>query len=309
MKRFVVFLLLLTAFLHGAVAQQSLYQQYIEKYKDMAIEQMRRYGIPASITLAQGLLESGAGTSMLATKAHNHFGIKTGGNWTGPYVVKDDDKQGEHFRKYDNARQSYEDHSLFLSTRGRYSSLFKLSQTDYKAWAHGLKAAGYATNPEYAQKLISLIEIYNLARYDRSAAPSYKTPAASTAPRSAPSGGENRGKKDLVVGRANGRYYVVARPGDTFATIAREMEADEQKLRKYNEVSPAHSLAAGDVVYLQKKRSHVAGGLRGKYHVVAAGESLYTISQQYGVRLMTLIKANPAAATRAPKVGDTLLLQ
>lgn len=308
MKRILLFFLVLSVAL-TAGAQQSLYQQYIEKYKDMATEQMRRYGIPASITLAQGLLESGAGTSMLATKANNHFGIKTGGNWAGPYVVKDDDKRGEHFRKYDSAKQSYEDHSLFLSTRGRYSSLFKLSQTDYKGWAHGLKAAGYATNPEYAQKLISIIEIYNLQQYDKAAVPSYKTATASTGTRKSTAQDKGRDVAPLVVGRANGRYYVVARPGDTFATIAREMNADERKLRKYNEVPASHRLSAGDVVYLQKKRSHVAAPLRGKYHVIAAGESLYTISQQYGVKIKTLLRANDITGAYTPRVGNTLLLK
>ena len=132
----------------------------------MAIDQMNRYGIPASITLAQGLLESGAGTSMLAQKANNHFGIKVGGTWTGPYVTKDDDRQGERFRKYESVEESFEDHSRFLAERQRYASLFNLDPTDYRGWAHGLKEAGYATNPEYAKKLISLIDIYKLHEFD-----------------------------------------------------------------------------------------------------------------------------------------------
>ena len=149
----------------ASAAAQSLYEQYIARYKDMAIEQMQRYGIPASITLAQGLLESGAGTSMLATKANNHFGIKVGGSWTGPYVEKDDDRANERFRKYRSAAESFEDHSKFLQ-QPRYRSLFSLDKTDYRGWAKGLKAAGYATNPEYARQLISIIEIYKLHDFD-----------------------------------------------------------------------------------------------------------------------------------------------
>ena len=145
--------------------RNSVYQQYVDQYKDAAIEQMHRYKIPASITLAQALLESGAGTSYLAKQANNHFGIKVGTGWSGPYVTRDDDHKNERFRKYKNVEESYEDHSQFL-LKDRYKRLFDLNPQDYKAWARGLKACGYATNPQYADKLIEIIELYQLHQYD-----------------------------------------------------------------------------------------------------------------------------------------------
>ena len=165
-RLFTIFSLLF--FLHLSLYAQrtnQAYWSYIDQYKGLAIEQMRKYHIPASITLAQGLLESGAGRSSLATKANNHFGIKVSGNWTGPYVLKNDDAPNEKFRKYKSAKDSYEDHSKFLQGR-RYQGLFQLKITDYRGWAKGLKAAGYATSPTYAESLIRIIEMYNLYQFD-----------------------------------------------------------------------------------------------------------------------------------------------
>ena len=141
-------------------------KSYIKTYKDLAINEMHRYNIPASITLAQGILESGSGTSVLAIESNNHFGIKCHVKWTGLKIYHDDDKKQECFRKYDNPEYSYRDHSLFLSNRGRYSFLFDLKKDDYKQWAKGLKKAGYATDPKYPQKLIDLIQRYQLYKYD-----------------------------------------------------------------------------------------------------------------------------------------------
>ena len=138
-------------------------QDYINTYTKIAIEQEKQYGIPACITLAQGILESGSGRSRLATEANNHFGIKCHNDWKGKKIYKDDDKKNECFRVYDNAEQSYIDHSLFLVGKKRYADLFKLKITDYKGWAKGLKQAGYATNPKYPQLLIDIIELYDLA--------------------------------------------------------------------------------------------------------------------------------------------------
>ena len=166
-------------------AQTDPYTAYIERYKTLAVQQMYKYGIPASITLSQGLLESGAGKSLLAAKANNHFGIKAGPSWTGPVMLKDDDAVGEKFRVYPNVLASYEDHSLFLSRGRRYASLFTLERDDYKGWAHGLKSAGYATNPRYAHLLIGLIERYGLHRYDhfsRHAASALVSNTSSAAP-------------------------------------------------------------------------------------------------------------------------------
>jgi len=163
MKKWVFILLLFSSFL---VVAQNKTERYIEKYHSVAIAEMDRYGIPASITLAQGILESGNGESRLATEGKNHFGIKCHENWNGKTIIEDDDEKGECFRKYSKAADSYRDHSLFLTERGRYSFLFEYQKTDYKAWAKGLKKAGYATNPKYPKLLIDLIEKYDLSRFD-----------------------------------------------------------------------------------------------------------------------------------------------
>lgn len=157
-----LFLMLSPFFVIGQNKSNST-QDYINTYTKIAIEQEKQYGIPACITLAQGILESGSGRSRLATEANNHFGIKCHNDWKGKKIYKDDDKKNECFRVYDNAEQSYIDHSLFLVGKKRYADLFKLKITDYKGWAKGLKKAGYATNPKYPQLLIDIIELYDLA--------------------------------------------------------------------------------------------------------------------------------------------------
>ncbi len=280
-------------------AQKSAYDIYIDTYKALAIEQMERYGIPASITLAQGLLESAAGQSRLAREANNHFGIKCGSNWNGRYILYDDDARNEKFRVYDSPRESYEDHSLFLTTRSRYAFLFKYKRTDYKSWAHGLKKAGYATNPHYAQQLISLIHRYKLDQYDKMSSKDVRrsaTPSTTTG-------------NELIVRRNNDNYYVVARSGDTFASIGKEMGVSERKLRKYNEVDKRYRLQPGEIVYLEKKRKKADRSLRGKFHEVKAGESLHTIAQRYGIRMKTLYKNNHLADDYMPQVGERLKIR
>ena len=268
---------------HIAVAQNSRYEQYIATYKEEAVRQMQKYGIPASITLAQGLLESGAGTSLLATQGNNHFGIKVGGNWTGKYMLRDDDAPNEKFRVYGSALESYEDHSLFLRKGQRYASLFTLSPTDYKGWAHGLKQAGYATNPNYAPLLINLIERYNLQQYDTQKATSAKPvdnlrKAAQSA--------------DYQILCSNECYYTIAKDGDTFKTLGKRFDTPARRLRRYNEVDKNHQLRSGDIVYLTAKKRKAEKALKGKYHIVEKGESLYTIAQKYGIKVKALYKAN-----------------
>ena len=196
------------------VSQQ--YLNYIERYKGMAIDQMLRYKIPASITLAQGLLESGAGTSTWARKANNHFGIKCGRAWKGPYVLQDDDERNEKFRKYRSVEESYEDHSRFLQ-QARYSSLFDLSPKDYKGWARGLKRCGYATNPRYASLLIDLIERYDLDQYDK-----YKSSKLHFDYSSIDRQLNSESLPSHLVYRNNENYYIIARAGDTFDLLAEE---------------------------------------------------------------------------------------
>ncbi len=294
-------MLLLAACASAQSRWNSAYQQYIDQYKDLAIEQMKRYGIPASITLAQGVLESGAGRSELARKGNNHFGIKCH-TWGGATVYFDDDATSECFRAYPNVHDSYEDHSLFLAKGSRYRGLFKLSVTDYKGWARGLKAAGYATNPKYADRLIDIIQLYKLYRYDTA-----KTYDHFYARRS----------RDQKVGGAalhpiyefNENYYVKARKGDTFASIAAETGISRRKLAKYNERDKDDTLAEGDIIYLKKKRKNAPKSYKGRLHYVRKGQSMYSISQLYGIRLKSLYKLNKLSPDYQIKVGDGLRLR
>lgn len=275
----------------SAQTRNKRYEEYISKYKDLAIEQMARYKIPASITLAQGLLESGAGQSELTRRSHNHFGIKCGGNWNGKTTYHDDDARGECFRVYKNARESYEDHSRFLANRPRYAALFKLKPTDYKGWAHGLKKAGYATNPNYANSLIRIIELYNLQQYDtRSGKYKYVVPITS---------------HETFL--ANKLLYIIARPGDTFKELSEEFEISERKLRKYNDLYKGYRLQAGDVIYLQKKNRKAVKPY--VLHKVESGESMHSISQRYGMSLKNLYKLNKKSEDYTPKTGDYLRLR
>lgn len=285
------------------LSQNTKYDQYIRRYSGMAVEQMNRYGIPASITLAQGLLESGAGTSRLATQGNNHFGIKVSGSWDGPYMIMADDCPNDRFRVYDSAKESYEDHSLFLRNNRRYACLFDLKPHDYKGWAHGLKKAGYATNPAYASSLITLIERYHLTEYDRGG--SHRHHRHSDKKQSS----SNKMTAGRKVYRCNGQYYILAQPGDTYAGIARLMKEKEEKLRKYNDVDSKYSLKAGDVVYLGKKARKADGSMKRCYHVMEAGESLYSISQRFGIRLKSLIRMNPVKRDYRFKVGDEIKIK
>ena len=280
----------------SAPAQINAYQQYIDQYKSLAIDQMHRYRIPASITLAQALLESNAGRSALTLKSNNHFGIKVGGDWTGPYVLAHDDAPNEKFRKYNSARESYEDHSRFLSMRSRYSSLFTLEPTDYRGWAYGLKAAGYATNPRYGDLLINVVERYELMQFDRKH--KHRTKQEDRAFASG---------RELYL--CNDRVYVIARRGDTYESIGRDLDMPAGKLRKYNEVGDDYVLQEGDIVYLKKKQKHVAKALRYTFHKVQPGESMYSISQRYCIRLERLYKYNYLSPDYAAQVGDLIYLR
>ena len=275
----------------------SAYQQYIDQYKDLAIEQMKKYRIPASITLAQGVFESGAGRSDLARKGNNHFGIKCHG-WQGRTVRANDDAPNECFRAYDNAWQSYEDHSRFLVNSSRYRKLFSLSITDYRGWARGLKAAGYATNPRYADKLIELIELYKLHQYDH--ARHYDHFMASAAKDVAADGLTH------PIYKFNDNYYLKARRGDTFKSIAKEVGISSRKLAKYNERDKRDKLAEGDIIYLKKKAKRAPKSYKNRLHYVRPGESMYTISQYYAIRLKYLYKLNRLTPDDEIRVGQGL---
>lgn len=301
-KTFFVVALLLNAMMATAQMKwNSTYQQYIDQYKDVAIEQMKKHRIPASITLAQGLFESGAGRSELARKGNNHFGIKCHG-WKGRTVHHDDDARNECFRAYDNAYESYEDHSRFLVSGKRYQGLFSLKTTDYKGWAHGLKAAGYATNPNYATKLIQIIELYKLYEYDH--AKHYdRFLASATKDRVGPGGMIH------PIYKFNNNYYLKARRGDTFMSIAKEVGISERKLASYNELPVSASLSEGDIVYLKKKAKKAPKSYVDRLHYVRAGESMYSISQLYGIRMKNLYKMNNMTPYDNIVIGQGLRLR
>lgn len=294
-----VVLILSVTHVSAQIKWNSAYQAYIDQYKDLAIEQMLKYNIPASITLSQGLLESGAGRSWLTKSSNNHFGIKCHG-WTGRRVFHDDDERGECFRAYDNPRQSFEDHSRFLATQSRYAQLFNYSRTDYKSWARGLKHCGYATNPQYASKLIQIIELYNLNQYDKAKKFDQFMVKHSTEDGVAPDGNFH------VIKAYNKNYYVIARKGDSFQSLSKELCIGKRKLAKYNERSYKEELAAGDVIYLKKKRKKATKENKNHPHIVQNGESMYLISQKYGIRLSSLYKKNHLSPDYQIKVGDKL---
>lgn len=295
-RGFVICFFLLAA--AGVLAQKknARYVEYINKYSDLAVEQMKLHKIPASITLAQGLLESGAGRSELARKSNNHFGIKCGSSWRGRSVRHDDDARNECFRAYRNPRDSYEDHSEFLKRGARYAFLFKLEITDYKGWAKGLKKAGYATDPSYANRLITIIEDYDLYKYDRKGI--YSKRKLSKEPWL---------MNPHQVYIANGLIYVIARSGDTFQNLGKEFDIRWKRLVDYNDLQRDYTLMPGDIIYLKSKNKKALKQYT--VHIVKDGESMHSISQKYGIRLKNLYKMNRKDGDYIPEVGDRLRLR
>ena len=276
------------------------FQTYIDQYKDLAIEEMLKYKIPASITLAQGLFESGAGKSFLAINGNNHFGIKCH-NWTGRTIHSDDDEDQECFRAYNNVLESYEDHSKFLAFNQRYKRLFSLSTTDYKGWARGLKECGYATNPNYAQRLINLIELYKLYQYD-SAKRYDKFMASNSGKRTSTADGTLLHPIHIY----NKNYFLQARKGDTFKQIGKEIGISGRKIAKYNERRYDDKLQENEVIWLKKKQKKEDKAYKGRLHHVKAGESMYSIAQYYGIRLKSLYKMNRLSPDYQLRIGDQL---
>lgn len=286
-----------------AISWNKTYQDYFERYKDVAISQMQQYGIPASITLAQGVLESGAGQSELARKSNNHFGIKCNG-WTGRKVYHDDDARGECFRAYDDPLDSYVDHSLFLRNSQRYSRLFKLKKKDYKGWAKGLKSCGYATSPTYAHRLIEIIELYGLDRYDKDGGGTGFT----LTPVKSSSGVSQRGTLHPI-NEFNDNNFVIAKQGDTFRSIGADVGVDYRRLAKFNERDKDAVLEEGEYIWLKKKRRRAPKEYKGFVYRVQAGESMYSISQRFGIRLKNLYKMNDLTPDYIIQVGDPLRLR
>ncbi|MDR0743938.1 MAG: glucosaminidase domain-containing protein [Tannerella sp.] len=289
------------------------YEKYIEKYKMLAIQQQHEYKIPASIILAQGLFESGAGSSRLARLGNNHFGIKCKPEWRGGRIYHDDDEKNECFRTYKTVEESFIDHSLFLAKRKYYVTLFDLDIHDYKGWAYGLQKCGYATDKSYGSKLVGIIEAYDLHKYDK-ARVIEKTPLIDDIYEikiHTPS--ETRKHYPAVTNwrrrlhETNGVYYIEAQENDSYEFIAYDTGMKLKRLLKYNETTKDQKLKTGDRVYLQKKRKYAARG--NGLHVVKNGESLHGISQLYGMKLHSLYKLNKIKESYTPKPGDTLKIR
>lgn len=300
---FVFFFLFAAIKTYGQVRNR-VYEDYITKYSSIAVEHMERYKIPASIKLAQGLLESGAGMSDLARRSNNHFGIKCHRNWTGQRVYAADDLPNDCFRKYSRVDESYRDHSEFLVAGGRYRDLFNLSVTDYKGWARGLQKSGYATDKAYANKLIKLIEDYELYRFDDK---KYRRGVTKT------QRVQQRAKEVAQVTwrhqpyKTHGLIYVIAVEGDSYASIAREFDFNDKDLLKFNEVPEDFPLSEGDIVYFQKKKARADKPYF--EHVVQVGESMYSISQKYGIQMRNLYRLNKKNYEYIPEEGDILKLR
>lgn len=299
---------------------QSAQEKYISTYAEIAVQEMYRSGIPASITLAQGMLESGNGRSELAVKSNNHFGIKCHNNWNGGRVYHDDDAKGECFRKYDHVHQSYRDHSDFLRYRDRYKFLFDLKPTDYKGWAYGLKKAGYATDPSYPTKLIRLIEEYRLYQYDTKTASfgaAGKAVVARPAPPSVieqavPVADQVRKKyfqfeTTRQMFSKNGVPFIYSAEGETYKSIADANGLFVKELLKFNDLTEDENLRPGTVVYLQPKKNAAVKGL--EKHVVESGETLRDIAQRYAVKMGKLYKLNGWSKEYEPKEGDCIKLR
>ncbi len=308
-KRILIFSIVFlqtSVMVHG---QNRAREEYIKKYKDIAINQMRNYAIPASIILAQACLESSDGNSPLAREANNHFGIKCH-NWKGETYLYSDDKENECFRKYSNPEESFRDHSDFLRYRERYQFLFDLNPADYKAWAHGLKKAGYATNPNYVQMLIKIIEDYSLFRYDS---------VEETLPQSPQKRADEQVVSNVKIAgnyhfsltrpifRRNGVSYIIAGKNDNYTALAAEYNLFRKELLKFNDLKFDRGIEDGAIVYLEHKKNEGEKGL--SVHNAVEGEKMYDISQKYAIKLDKLYKINKMRRDYEIRQGDKIKLR
>lgn len=324
MKKTLSIIIALIAVAITSNAQRLTRQGYVSLYKQWAINEMNRTGIPASITLAQGILESDCGNSRLATEGNNHFGIKCHSDWTGETIYHDDDRNQECFRKYTSAYDSFKDHSDFIKQKSRYASLFSLSKDDYKAWAKGLKAAGYATDPSYADKIITIIEEMELYAYDNGEsstaedANKYVYDPAGNVVADGISEQKNtiRVRKDATfvidpfhkhdVAYNNGVKYIQTIPGDTFQGIAKEFHLLVSELLTYNDLDATADISAIKYLYIRPKRNRAHPECR--THVVAEGETAWSIAHKYGIKLKKLRRFNHLTSDELTP-GQTLNLR
>lgn len=321
-KKAILFLFILTGQLCHA-QNQDVIRKYIDTYKDIAIAEMKRTGVPAAITLAQGIHESGAGQSDLVIASNNHFGIKCKSDWTGESVRHDDDARGECFRKYAQAADSYKDHSDFLKNGQRYAFLFQLDPTDYTGWANGLKKAGYATNPKYPQVLIKLVEDYNLQEYTLLALGKNNTGNDQVVTKVNDHGKDSAVKSpcppycDVNDNKAKQVSYpdglfklnetkvVFVKKGTSYFAIAKQYDIDLAKIFEFNEMNVAEAADKDQLVYLQRKRKVGYN----EFHIVQVGESLHDIAQQEAIRMESLRELNWLREEQVPAPGVTLSLK
>jgi LysM repeat protein len=313
--------------LFSRAQNQAVIQNYIIAYKDVAIAEMQRTGVPASIKLAQGIHETMAGTSDLVTKSNNHFGIKCKSNWTGESVSHDDDARGECFRKYNSPSESYRDHSNFLKGGQRYAFLFQINPLDYSAWAYGLKKAGYATNPKYPQVIIKLIEDYNLQDYTLIAMG--KKPATGEILVKTEEGknemamvpvevvAKDREEKDPLKAASKAALYpsgefkindtkvVYATAGTPFLTIAQQHHIQLARLFEFNNIERGEVLLTDQLIFLQRKRKTGEH----EFHIVKEGETLHDIAQEEGIRMESLLEYNQLEGFMNPAAGQQLYLK
>lgn len=299
--------LLIVQAMEAQTLRKPIYMDYVRTYSAEARRQMDKHAIPASITLAQGLIETGAGTSALAREHNNHFGIKCHTTWTGKRTYKRDDNPNDCFRSYPTAEASYQDHSLFLKGR-RYQRLYALRYDDYRGWAKGLQLCGYATNKGYANMLIKVIEDYELYSFDRGELPSWYGSAqpsrSQTKYRSSGKSYDNPMRPSYL---SYGLLYVLADQNDSYERIAEDMGISAKKLAKYNDTPLDYPLNEGDVVYLEPKNKEATS--RYSTYTVRIGDSMHDISQRFGIRLERLYKLNDKDEDYIPEEGDVLRLR
>ena len=325
MKKIVaIFLLTLICAVSLSAAERQTREEYVEKYKAIAIAHMERYGIPASITMAQGILESDSGNSRLSLSSNNHFGIKCKKHWTGDRVYHDDDAKGECFRAYPTVEASYQDHADFLDQSPRYDSLFAYNSDDYRSWARGLKAAGYATAPDYAERLVKIIESMKLYLLDKENGNKIYVAAKSATANTEAWWESNIATSDEQINpnafrvtvnshkgygvyRTNHTFYVVAKEGDTFESVGEVFDISAKMLRKFNDVGKDAKLAKGDVIYIERKKTQWLGNVM--QHKVVRDENLYSLSQSYGIRLKSLAKLNRLASNEDVRKGEIIKLK
>lgn len=321
---YIIILLIATCLTTHAQSSSDI-QSYISKYKQIALEQEKQYGVPAAITLAQGILESGAGTSALTRNANNHFGIKAFGGWTGNvYLAWDDEAHKSRFRVYNSAADSFKDHSIFLKNNSRYSSLFCKSVYDYRAWAIGLQKAGYATASNYAKALIGYIDAYRLYAINGGVKlragktvtiKRYVTKEQPVFDADCQMNDDEESDEQVVVANAVNKYVVdindvrctILTPGLTLSSIATKYEIPKQKLLEYNETVDENEISEGDIVFLAKKRNKYVGAK--DYYRAKDGDTLYGISQMFGIRLNSLLKMNDKDIFSVLKEGEKIALK